>query len=117
MTICSWRTQSPERPLNFVRLHAKLREEQGKTHDHEWSRNRHSALCQSLKFERSIPEMTFAAPLQSIRLMHRYLGLFLAPTIPFFRDYGWSADVRAARDSSWQFLYTSQHPRASFTIA
>ena len=25
MTICSWRTQSPERPLNFVRPRAKLR--------------------------------------------------------------------------------------------
>jgi len=32
--------------------------------------------------------MTFAASLQSIRLMHRYLGLFYAPTILFFAITG-----------------------------
>src|SRR5271170_7041211 len=32
--------------------------------------------------------MTFAASLQSIRLMHRYLGLFFAPTILFFAITG-----------------------------
>jgi hypothetical protein len=32
--------------------------------------------------------MTFAASLQSIRLMHRYLGLFFAPTILLFAITG-----------------------------
>jgi hypothetical protein len=32
--------------------------------------------------------MTFAASLKSIRLMHRYLGLFFAPTILFFAITG-----------------------------
>jgi hypothetical protein len=36
--------------------------------------------------------------------MHRYLGLFFAPTILFFAITGGSADVRVARDRSWQFL-------------
>jgi hypothetical protein len=48
--------------------------------------------------------MTFAASLQSIRLMHRYLGLFFAPTILFFaitvglQMFGLH---EAARDSSY----------------
>jgi hypothetical protein len=33
-------------------------------------------------------EMTFAAPLKSIRIIHRYLGLFFAPTILFFAITG-----------------------------
>ena len=37
MTICSWRMQSPERPLNFVRPHAKLRNSKAKIRDHECS--------------------------------------------------------------------------------
>jgi uncharacterized iron-regulated membrane protein len=32
--------------------------------------------------------MTFAASLKSIRIMHRYLGLFFAPTILFFAITG-----------------------------
>jgi hypothetical protein len=32
--------------------------------------------------------MTFAASLKSIRLVHRYLGLFFAPTILFFATTG-----------------------------
>jgi hypothetical protein len=61
--------------------------------------------------------MTFAASLQSIRLMHRYLGLFFAPTILFFAITAGLQMFGLHRDRSWQFLRTSQHPRASFTIA
>src|SRR5260370_42599316 len=44
MTICSWRTQSPERPLNFVRPHAKLRNSKAGCATTSVLRNRHSPL-------------------------------------------------------------------------
>jgi hypothetical protein len=48
--------------------------------------------------------MTFAASLQSIRLMHRFLGLFFAPTILFFAITGGLQTFglhEAARGSSY----------------
>lgn len=54
MTICSWGTQSPERPLNFVRPLAKLRNSKARVATTGVLRNRHSALRQRLKFARSI---------------------------------------------------------------
>ena len=56
--------------------------------------------------------MTFAASLKSIRLMHRYLGLFFAPTNLTFAGRG-GQQMRAAPARSWQFLPISEHPRAS----
>jgi hypothetical protein len=61
--------------------------------------------------------MTFAASLKSIRIMHRYLGMFFAPTILFFaitnglQMFGLHG---TARGSSY---VPPQHPRASLTIA
>lgn len=76
-------------PLNFVHPHAKLRKSKARCTTTSVLRNRHSAVCQSIKSERPIlPKMTFAASLRSIRLMHRYLGLFFAPTILFFAITG-----------------------------
>src|ERR1700678_3133659 len=54
MTICSWRTQSPERPLNSVRPHAKLRNSKARCATMSVLRKRHSALYQRVKFARSI---------------------------------------------------------------
>jgi hypothetical protein len=48
--------------------------------------------------------MTSAASLKLIRLTHRYLGLFFAPTILYYR---WPADAWSAKmteSSSWLFL-------------
>jgi len=84
MTICSWRTQS----MNFARSHAKLRNSKARYTTTSVPRNRHSALCQRSNLEGRYSEMTFATSLKSIRLMHRYLGLFFAPTILFFAITG-----------------------------
>jgi hypothetical protein len=104
MTICSWRTQSPERPLNFVRAHAKLRNSKPRCTTTSVLRNRHSAPCQGLKFERSI----FRNDVFSIDRIHQSHASLswavLRADDSLFRDYGWSVDVRAARDRSWQFL-------------
>jgi len=54
MTICSWRTQSPERPLNFVRPHAKLHSSKARSTITSFLLNRHLALCRGLKSEGSI---------------------------------------------------------------
>jgi hypothetical protein len=55
MTICSWSMQSPERPLNFVRPHAKLRKSKARCATTSVLWNRYSALCQRLKSSRSTP--------------------------------------------------------------
>jgi hypothetical protein len=51
MTICSWRTQSPERPLNFVRPHAKLHGSKARYTITSFLLNRQLALCRGLKSE------------------------------------------------------------------
>ena len=88
MTICSWRPQSPKCPLNFVRPCAKLRNSKARCTTTSVLRNRHSALCQGINLSGRYSEMIFAASLKSIRLIHRYLGLFFAPTILFFAITG-----------------------------
>lgn len=45
-------------------------------------------LCQAYNVRGRYSEMTFAASLKSLRLTHRYLGLFFAPTILFFAITG-----------------------------
>jgi hypothetical protein len=96
MTICSWRTQSPERPLNFVRPHAKLRKSKARCTTTSVLRNRHSGLCQSLEFERSILRNDICS-IAPIHPPHASLSwAVLRAHDSFFRDYGWSADVRAA---------------------
>jgi predicted small lipoprotein YifL len=52
MTICSWRTQSPEPPE--FHPHAKLRNSKARGATTSVLRNRHSALCRRLKFATSI---------------------------------------------------------------
>ena len=88
MTICSWRTQSPKRPQKFVCPHAKLRNSKVRCTTSSVHRDRHLALCQQLNFERSISRDDIAASLKSVRLIHRYIGLFFSPMILFFAITG-----------------------------
>jgi hypothetical protein len=117
MTICSWRTQSPERPLNFVRPCAKLRNSKAECATTSVLRNRHSALCQRLKFARSILRDDIRSITQIYPPDTPLHWTVLLADDSLFRDHGWSTDVRSARERSWEFLRTSQHPRASLTIA
>ena len=54
MTICSWRTQSPERPQEFVCPHAKLQIQSAKCTTLKVCQDQYSVLCLHLQFERSI---------------------------------------------------------------
>ena len=117
MTICSWRTQSPERPLNFVRPHAKLRNSKARCATTSVLRDRHSALWQRLKFARSILRDDIRSITQICPPDTPLHWTVLLADDSLFRHHRWSTDVRAARERSWQFLRTSQHPRASLTIA
>ena len=117
MTICSWRTQSPECPLNFVRPHAKLRNSKARCTTSSVHRDRHLALCQQLNFERSISRDDICSVTQICPPDTPLYWPVLLADDSLFRDHRWSTDVRSARERSWQFLRTSQHPRASLTIA
>ena len=117
MTICSCRTQLPERPQNLDRPHVKLRSRKARCMTASVLRIRHTALCQVLTFKRSIRRNDICNVAQ-IHPYHASLSwAVLRADDSLFRDHGWSADVRAARDSSWQFLRSSQHPHASFPTA
>jgi hypothetical protein len=117
MTICSWRAQSPERPLNSVRPYAKLRKSKAKCATTSVPGNRHSALCLRPKFARSILRDDIRSITQICPSDTSLHWTVLLAGDSLFRDHRWSTDVRAARERSWQFLRTSQHPRASLTIA
>ncbi|MDT7810567.1 MAG: hypothetical protein QOJ42_483 [Acidobacteriaceae bacterium] len=117
MTICSWRTQSPKRPQNFVRPHAKLRNSKARCATTSVLRNRHSALCQRLKFARSISRDDIRSVTQICPPDTPLYWPVLLADDSLFRDHRWSTDVRPTRDRPRQLLHTSQHSRASLTIA
>ena len=116
MTICSWRTQSPERPLNFARPHAKLRNSKAGCATTSVLRNRHSALCQRLIFARSILRDDIRSITQICPPDTSLNWTVLLADDSLFRDHGWSTGSVCTR-ALVGVLITSRHPRASLTIA
>jgi hypothetical protein len=61
--------------------------------------------------------MTIAASLKSIRIMHRYPGLFFPPTILFFAITGGLQMFELHETARGSTYVPPKNPRASFTIA
>ncbi|MBB5329302.1 hypothetical protein HDF14_002920 [Edaphobacter lichenicola] len=77
-------------PLNFVRPHAKLRKSEARCTTTSVLRNRHSALRQSLKIERSILRNDIC----SVAPIHRFMHRFLAATALAGLTAGWEYACR-----------------------
>jgi hypothetical protein len=82
-------------PLNFVHPHAKLRNSQAICATTSVHRNRHSALCQRLKFARSILRDDIRSITQICPPDTPLHGTVLLADDSLFRDHRWSTAVRS----------------------